>query len=89
MKKKLRAFLNVLFVLAAIGVGLALSSKPWDVYQRQRTEADGSRAQAIDMERSRTELIRQHDKLEDPLHQEERARKAGLLKKGEVLINPE
>ena len=41
------------------------------------------------MERSRTELIRQHDKLEDPLHQEERARKAGLLKKGEVLINPE
>lgn len=89
MKKRVRLFLNIVFVLAAMGVGIALSIKPWEVYKRQRSEADGSRAQAIEMERTRTELIRKHDKLEDPLHQEERARKAGMMKQGEVLINPE
>lgn len=89
MKKKAKLLLNILFILAAVGTGVFLSLKPWEVYRRQQTEADGARAQAIEMERNRTELIRQQDRLEDPLHQEERARKAGLRKKGEVPIHPD
>lgn len=72
------------FVLLAVGVGLALSHRPWEVYFDQRRATDERLADMSRAEESRTELTRQKARLDSRSGREELARSQGFRRPGEV-----
>jgi hypothetical protein len=85
MKAKL--FFNIVFLLAAVTLGVGLSLKPWQVYREQRKNADGYLRDARKAETDRVELERQKGKYESSLGREELAREGGYRKKNESELN--
>ena len=77
---------NVVFVLAAMAVGVFLSIKPWRIYQEQRTIADRSLAEMHQAESSRADLLREQADVDSPAGREKLARDAGYRKPGEVPV---
>jgi hypothetical protein len=75
---------EALFVAAALGVGLALSWKPWRMYLEQRAVADRNRAEMRAAEKGRAELARAKAEFESPGGRERAAREQGYRKPGEV-----
>lgn len=84
MKSKL--VWNLAIVFAAVGVGVALSAKPWQVYREQRKIADESIAEMRSAEGKKADLTRQRAKYETSLGREELARKQGYKRPDETSI---
>lgn len=74
---------NGLFIAAAIGAGIALSMKPWQVYEVQRDKASSAVQEMREAEHNRAELTRQKARYESSLGREELARKMGYTMPGE------
>ncbi|MEZ0327222.1 MAG: hypothetical protein ACAH95_15085 [Fimbriimonas sp.] len=77
------AWINGLIVVIAVSAGLALSRKPWQVYQEQRKAADEQIAEMEKSEATREALVRQDAKLKSSVGREELVRDAGYRKPGE------
>lgn len=84
MKRKL--VWNVAILVAAVGTGLALSARPWQVYREQRKIADESIREMREAEGKKAELTRQRAKVETALGREELARKQGYRRPDEIPI---
>jgi hypothetical protein len=85
MNKKLA--LNTLFVLSAVGLGVAFSIKPWQVYRKQK---DLATAAVVDMkkaESSRAELTRKKAQYESAIGKEELARSQGYRQANETPVD--
>ena len=78
---------NIVFVAAAIGVGLFFSLKPWQVYGEQKGIADRSAAEMHKAERSRNALMRQKAGIESSVGREQLVRDAGYRKPGETPVD--
>lgn len=68
---------------AAVGTGLALSVKPWQVYHTQRKKADEAQIKAERAQAERAELTRQKALLDSPLGKEKLARERGYVRPDE------
>lgn len=75
---------SVLLVLSAVGLGVYLSRKPWQVYAEQRASAEAARREMQAAERERADLLRQKAHVDSPMGKEELAREAGFVKPGET-----
>lgn len=78
---------NSIIVASAIGVGVGLSLKPWQVYREQRKLADEAIREMRVAESKKIELTRQRAKAESSLGREELARKQGYRRADEEPIN--
>ena len=78
---------NVVFVAAAVGVGLFLSLKPWQVFSEQKGISDRSVAEMHKAEKSRAELMRQKAGIESSVGREQLVRDAGYRKPGETPVD--
>ncbi len=74
------AWINGLIVVVAVSAGLALSRKPWQVYQEQRKAANEQIAEMESSEKNLEKLIRQDAKLKSSVGREELVRDAGYRK---------
>lgn len=75
-----------IIVASAIGLGVGLSLKPWQVYREQRKLADDAIREMRVAESKKTELTRQRAKAESSLGREELARKQGYRRPDETPI---
>ena len=82
-----RLLWNVLFVLAAVGVGIGLSIKPWQVYREQRKLADAALLDMRDAEKNKAELTRKKARYESAIGKEELARSQGYRQLNETPID--
>ena len=77
------ALINGVIVLLAISAGLAVSVRPWQVYQEQRKLADEQISEMHESEKKYERLVRQEARLRSNLGKEEMARERGYLPVGE------
>ncbi|MCC7434940.1 MAG: hypothetical protein IT363_09670 [Methanoregulaceae archaeon] len=73
-----------IIVVSAIGLGVGLSLKPWQVYREQRKLADDAIREMRTAESKKTELTRQRAQAESSLGREELARKQGYRRPDET-----
>ncbi len=78
---------SCLFVLLAIGTGVALSIKPWEAYRVQKKKADQAQAEMRSAEQEKAELVRQKARFESPIGKEELARERGYRKPNEQPVD--
>lgn len=71
-------------LLLAVGTGLALSLKPWQVYNAQRKKSEEAERRADAAQAERVELSRQKALLDSPSGKERIARERGYVKPGET-----
>ena len=73
-------------VAAAVGTGLYLSRKPWQVYQEQNAKAKESMREMHEAEQERERLQIDRAKYSNPLGKEEELRRRGHTKPGETPV---
>jgi hypothetical protein len=78
---------NVLFVIAAVGLGIGFSLKPWQVYREQRHAADAALADMRDAEKNRAELTKKKARYESAIGKEELARSQGYRQANETPVD--
>jgi len=71
--------------VVAVGLGLYLSRKPWEVYRDQKSKAEASTVEMQKAERDRVEMMEQKARVGSALGREEAIRKKGWLKPGETV----
>lgn len=79
-----RLVVTSIIVASAIGVGVGLSLKPWQVYREQRRLADDAVREMRQAEGKKIELTKQRAKAESSIGREELARKQGYRKPNET-----
>ena len=79
--------LNLVFVVVAVGVGLFLSLKPWQVFREQKDIANRSVADMRQAERSRAELMKKKAEVESSVGREQLVRDAGYRKPNEIPVD--
>ena len=82
-----RRVLKVVFVVSAIGLGIAFSIKPWQIYRQQRRMADEALTEMKQAEKARTELMLKKDRYESPIGREELARSQGYRQANETPVD--
>ena len=78
-----------MFVVAAVGTGVALSLKPWQVYTEQRSLANEKIAEMEKAEASRTLLMEKKVRMSNATGREEIARNYGYVRAGEQPLETE
>ena len=78
---------QIAVVAVAVGTGLFLSRKPWQVYRQKKLSVQQAQAEMAGAERERERLTKEKMKYETSLGKEEILRNKGLVKKGEVPID--
>jgi hypothetical protein len=78
------ALINGVIVGVAIAAGLAVSIRPWQVYQDQRKLADDQITQMHKSEQKFEQLVRDEARMRSNIGKEEMARDRGYLPQGEV-----
>ncbi len=76
--------LAILILVLAVGTGIILSMKPWQVYREQRLLADAQNQMTRESEKSRADLVRQAIRKTTALGMEELSRQRGFLERDEV-----
>ena len=84
-----KIFLSTAFALSAVGVGIALSIKPWQVYREQRKAADAEVVEMRQAEKNRTDLTRRKAQFESAIGKEELARSQGYRQANETPVDLE
>ncbi len=74
---------EMVFVGAAVAVGIVLSARTWDAYNDQRVKTDRKQAEMRKAEKEREDLLEQKSKYESPAGREQLARDQGMTKPGE------
>ena len=87
MVKKL--LINGVIMCLAIGLGVSLSLKPWQVYQKQSEDAKKRVQEMHAAEGRRDDLLKNEARAQSSIGREEQARKAGYLGPGEVPSDPD
>jgi cell division protein FtsB len=77
---------RVFVVVAAMGVGVYLSRKPWEVYRDQQGKVSSATAEMQAAEQERERLMKEKMKYGSALGREQKMRDAGWIKPGEQLI---
>jgi hypothetical protein len=77
--------INGMVVVLAVAAGLALSRKPFEVYQQQAELKDQQAEELREAEAHRAELLRREARLRSSIGREEQARQRGLVASDEVL----
>jgi len=75
---------NSIIVACAVGVGVGLSLKPWQVYREQRKLADEAIREMKMAEGKKIDLTKQRARAESSLGREELARKQGYRRNDET-----
>ncbi len=78
---------QIFIVVAAIGTGVFLSQRPWQVYKEQQNKADGIVSEMQEAERERERLMKEKTKAMSPLGREERIRGKNWTRPGEVVLD--
>ena len=78
------ALINGVIVGLAVLAGVAVSIRPWQVYQDQRKQADDQIVQMQESEKKYEELVREEARLRSSIGKEEAARGRGYLRQGEI-----
>ncbi|HWD38244.1 MAG TPA: hypothetical protein VG944_05295 [Fimbriimonas sp.] len=79
-----RLFLNVFLVAAAVGVGIAVSIRPWQVYTQQQKITVQQIGEMRAAERRHAQDLEVEAHIGSSLGREELARKQGFRRQGEV-----
>lgn len=74
---------NGFLLIVAVGVGVAFSHKPWQIYRQQQRLSDRAKAEMRQAEKDKAELMALEAKYESPAGREELARSRGYLKPNE------
>jgi hypothetical protein len=74
-------------VAVAVGTGLYLSRKPWQVYRQQEVKAQETMREMREAEQERERLQIEKIKYSSPLGKEEELRKRGYGKAGETRVD--
>lgn len=74
---------EMVFVGAAVAVGIALSARTWEAYNVQRLKGDEKSTEMKKAEAAREDLLKQKAKLESPAGREQMARDQGFTRPGE------
>lgn len=82
-----RASFTVLAFVAAVGVGVVISVKPWKEFNEQRAKRDKAVEEMRIAERERAAEIERFQRLQTPFGREEEARRLGYRKPNEKAIN--
>lgn len=77
---------NAVLLVSAVGVGIGLSIKPWQVYRLQRQQADRAGADMRAAEQERVDLTRKKAQYDSELGKEELARNEGYRLKDETPV---
>ncbi len=78
---------NFLFIGLAVGMGIYLSLKSWQVYKAQKNKADYWKKELEIAEKERTELLKKKALYESPIGREELARERGYKKPREIALD--
>lgn len=81
-----RLVVSSIIVVSAVGLGVGLSLKPWQVYREQRKLADDAVVEMRQAESKKTALTRKRAQAESSLGREELARKQGYRRADETPI---
>ncbi|MBC8065756.1 MAG: hypothetical protein H7Y17_13070 [Chlorobia bacterium] len=73
-------------VFAAVGAGLYLSRKPWEVYRDQDYKSKEISAEMQAAEKERERLLKDKMKIDNPIGREQIIRDRGWIKNGEKPI---
>jgi hypothetical protein len=84
--KPRKLIFDALFVLVAVGIGLALSAEPWRVYQKQKQSAVMAEKIKNTAEANREELTRRKAQYDSELGKEELARNRGYRQANETPV---
>jgi len=84
-----RILVNGLIILCAVGSGIAVTMKPWTVFNQQSLRAKERVRQMKEAESRRIKLLEDEDRAQSSIGKEERTRKAGFVGPGEVALNPD
>ena len=74
---------RIFVVMAAVGAGLYLSRKPWQVYRDQQVKVAGATSEMQAAEQERERLMKEKMKYGSALGREQKMREAGWIKAGE------
>lgn len=78
---------QVFIAVSAIGLGLFLSQKPWEVYKDQQKKADGISTEMREAELERERLMKEKMRASNPLGREQKIREKGWIKPGETVLD--
>lgn len=84
MNRKL--VINVVVVVSALSLGIALSAGPWRVYRSQRDAAQKAEQIKNTAEKSREDLTRRRARYDSELGKEELARSHGYRQQNETPV---
>jgi len=87
MLKKL--LINSVIVVGAVGAGVYMSLRPWQVYQQQSKEARRHTIEMHKAEDHRDDLLRKEARAHSDIGKEELAREKGYLGPDEVAADPD
>lgn len=74
---------KALWVLAAAGIAIGLSLKPWQLYREQAEGAEKSKAAMRKAEAEQAELLEEQSHVESPAGRERLARERGYVRPNE------
>jgi len=77
---------RIFIVVIAVGVGLYLSRKPWEVYRDQQGKVASATSEMQAAEQERERLMKEKMKYNSALGREQKMREAGWIKPGEQPI---
>ncbi|MDR3690901.1 MAG: hypothetical protein P4L46_16095 [Fimbriimonas sp.] len=77
-------WINGLIVAGAIGVGIAVTMRPWTVYMKQKADSEKSIARMNVAEAHGIKLLEVEDRAQSSIGREEAARKAGYIGPNEL-----
>ena len=77
-KRKMNIFIPI-GILAALGLAIFTSSKPFKVFQQEKEKADDMRTELNALQKSNLKL-REKDQLMNPVQKEEEARRLGYVR---------
>ena len=84
-KKRKPNYFIPIAVITAIGLAIYTSSKPWKVYEQEKSKASDMRSEMDGLQRSNAKL-REKDQMMSPVQKEEEARRLGYVLPNETIV---
>lgn len=88
MKRRKNWAFEIIFIVAALIVGVGFSLKPWQAFMNEKKVRDEFVAEMNKAEKESEDLARKKARAESPLGREELARQNNFARPGEAPIEP-